>query len=264
MIVSDVFFSIWLNNIPSQMNTELRPLSTSETGVLPFSSAYSFFEIHHTSSVLAIRILEHELRFNQSNTTITFSRHQNRRFPYTTKSPSLNDEFIFYTNFLPIDIEHIPFNISYEYERGTRKNLPPASSIEYFKNHTTSKAVDGYENTCWRPNRSVKIGDYFALDFLNIHTNIIFDLTVAHSYPLQNSLDMRISLDGLRWASYRSSEGIFMSNNNLDQSQYTMIFNSTQFTLGFKSFRYVMFNGTISLNESFDVCEVKLITANIK
>ncbi|CAF4426474.1 unnamed protein product, partial [Adineta steineri] len=108
--LSDVFFSIWLNDIPSQFNIDIRSLPGSDIG-LPFSSSSNFLQYQYQSSILAIRILEHNLRWNQSNITdnIKFSRTQNRRFPYYIKSSNPNDEFIFYTNILPIYIEHIPF-----------------------------------------------------------------------------------------------------------------------------------------------------------
>ena len=265
MSFSDVFFSIWLNQIPSQMNGNIRSLPIiSGINAWPLSSTYRFVEMQHNSSIHAIQILEHSLRFNQSNMNIAFPRKEQRRFSYGVRSPNLDDMFIFYTNVLPINIQHIPFNISHHYARGTRRNLPLGPKVNYFTSHSTFQAVDNDNKTCWRPNRLVRKGDFFAIDFLRIQTNITFALIIAHSYPFQTSLDMRVSLNGIWWISYRSMKGIFIkSNHDLNKYQYIIIFNSTQFTVGFKTFRYVMFNTTSSsLNRTFKVCEVKLLDAN--
>ncbi|CAF4790657.1 unnamed protein product, partial [Rotaria sp. Silwood2] len=133
----------------------IRNLPASNAGA-SFSSSSKFLQYQYESSVLAIRILEHNLRRNQSNDTnyIGFSRKQNRRFPYYVKSSSPKDDFIFFTNILPIDIERIPFNVSKDFERGTRKNLPKGPKVSFFWSHSTVKAVDNDPKTCWRPGRN--------------------------------------------------------------------------------------------------------------
>ncbi|CAF1022776.1 unnamed protein product [Rotaria sordida] len=263
---SDVFFSIWLNDIPSQFNMNIRHLPASSTGV-SFSSTAKFLQYQYESSVLAIRILEDNLRQNQSNDTnhIGFSRRQNRHFPYYVKSSSPKDEFIFYSNIVPIDIEHIPFNISKDYERGTRNNLPTRSKVSFFLSHTTLKAVDDDPKTCWHPGRNVRQGEFFAIDFLYIRTNLSFSLTIGHTWELQKNIDIKLSFDGLWWITYRSSKGITIKSQNSrsNKQQYVIVFNSTQFNAGFHSFRYIAFNASrISSLGEFQVCDVKIITNN--
>ncbi|CAF4221374.1 unnamed protein product, partial [Adineta steineri] len=179
-----------------------------------------------------------------------------------------NDEFIFYTNILPIDIEHIPFNISKDFERGTRKNLPRGSGVSFFHLHTTLKAVDNNPSTCWRIGRNTRQGEFFAMDFLYIRTNLSFALIIGHTRELQNNIDMNLSFDGLLWIKYPSKKGITIrsQNSTSNKEQYKIIFNSTQFNLGFRSFRYVAFNASrISYLEELQVCDVKIITStNIK
>jgi hypothetical protein len=262
--LSDVFFSIWLNDIPTQMNTNIHyQHSASPPGSLPFSSTPHFSSLQHRSSVIAIRILERSLRFDRTNDVdnITFPRQQKRRFPYYVKSPSLNDDFIFYSNVLPFDMQNISFNISRDFERGTRQNLPGGPNVIYFTSHSTSHAVDGALSTCWRTNRPIHSDDFFAIDFLRAQTNITFILTVAHSSILQRSLDMRISFDGVWWISYRSLKGIFIKTNGTSQEGLqSILFDSIQFTLGFQSFRYISFKTTNSSDQRFQVCEIKIVS----
>jgi hypothetical protein len=264
--LSDVFFSIWLNDIPSQMNTNIRHQSSaSPPGSLPFSSTPRFSHLQHRSSVVAIRTLERSLRFDRTNNAdnITFPRQQKRRFPYYVKSPSFNDDFIFYSNVLPFEMQNITFNISRDYERGTRRNLPRGPSVTYFTSHSTWRAVDGALSTCWRTNRAIHSDDFFAIDFLRAQTNITFILTVAHSSVLQRNLDIRISFDGIWWISYRSLKGIFIKTNNTSQEGlHSVLFDSSQFTLGFQSFRYISFKTTNNSDQRFQVCEIQIVSKN--
>jgi hypothetical protein len=193
-------------------------------------------------------------------TNITFPRQQKRRFPYV-RSPSLNDDFIFYSNVLPLDMQNISFNISRDFERGTRRNLPEGYNVVYFTSHSTLNAVDGALSTCWRTNRAIHSDDFFVIDFLRAQTNITFILTVAHSSILQRSLDMRISFDGVWWISYRSLKGIFIKTDGTSQEGLqSILFDSIQFTLGFQSFRYISFKTINSSDQRFQVCEIKIVS----
>jgi len=261
--LSDVFFSIWLNDIPIQMNTNIRDQpSASPTGALPFSSTSGFGHLQYISSVFAIRILEHSLRFDRSkNNDVTFPRQQNRRSPYYVKSPSFNDDFIFYTNILPFEMQNVSFNISQDFERGTRRNLPRGPNVTYFTSHTTLKAVDSDLSTCWQTNRAIRAGDFFAIDFLCAQTNITFVLTVTHSSVLQENLEISISFDGIWWISYRSFKGIFTKKNRVAQKElYIILFDSAQFSPGFESFRYISFKAIEYSDLRFQVCEVEIVS----
>jgi hypothetical protein len=217
----DLFFSIWLNDMPSQMVVNLRslPSNANETDK-PFSSTDGFPHFQHTSSILAIRKLEYALRLNESTTDVTFPRQQNRRFPYYVKSPSPNDDFIFYSNVLPMDIEHIPFDVTLDADRATYRNVPAGPNYTHFASHNTLKAVDGDEKTCWRPFGLAKKGDFFAIDFLHIQNKIAFALVVEHSQKLQHSLDVRVSFDGAWWISHRSLKGTFINVNGLPTTNF--------------------------------------------
>ncbi|CAF1408199.1 unnamed protein product [Rotaria sordida] len=263
---SDIFFSIWLNDIPSQFNINIRNLPESNTYV-SFSSTSQFLQYQHEASILAIRILEDNLRRNELNDTnhTRFLRRQNRHFPYCVKSSNPKDEFIFYTNILPIDIERISFNISTDFQRGTRNNLPTGSKVSFFSAHTTLKAVDDDPKTCWRSGRNIRQGEFFAIDFLYIRTNLSFSLTIGHTWKLQKNIDMNLSFDGLWWLAYRALKGITIKSQNstLNEQRYVIVFNSTQFNAGFHSFRFIAFNASrISSLGEFQVCDVKIITNN--
>jgi hypothetical protein len=260
---SDVFFSVWLNDIPVQINTDIRylPSQLSDQSV-SFSSTTHFDHLQYTSSVLAVRILERFLRFDRlSNDQITFTRQQNRRFPVYVKSSSMNDDLIFYTNILPFHYQNIPFNISCDYERGTRKNLPENLNVNYFLHHTTWKSVDGDLLSCWYSHREIHSNDFYAIDFLSIQNNITFTIAVAHSPRLQTNLDVRISFDGLRWLSYRSKNGIYRKTNRIfEEFLNTFLFNSSEFNLGYGSFRYISFNAIEDCDHHFRVCEIEIIS----
>ena len=261
--LSDIFFSIWLNDIPSQINTNIQEQSSvSPDGSLSFSSTSNFSDLQHRSSVLAIRILEYSLK---NNDNITFPRQQHRRFPSCVKSPSLNDDFIFYTNILPFEMQNISFNISRDFERGTRQNLPQGPNVTFFTSHSTWKAVDGDVSTCWQTNRPIHSDDFFAIDLLRIQTNITFAMTVQHSLLLQQNLEIGISLDGVQWIPYRSLKGSFTTKNKISPKKfYIIIIDSSRFSRSFQSFRYISFKSTISSNQRFQICEIELISSKNK
>ncbi len=235
------------------------PQNPNETDK-PFSSTDNFGSFQRTSSILAIRKLEYSLRMNQADSTINFPRQQNRRFPYYIKSPSRNDDFIFYSNLLPVDIEHIPFDIKLDADRGTYRNVPGGPNYTHFVIYNTLKAVDQHEITCWRPNRLVRKGDFFAIDFLRIQSNIIFALVIGHSQKLQSRLDVCISFDGIWWISYESLEGIFINATGLSTAgSYRLIIDSRRFPSELQSFRYIAFNATNDFHEVYQVCDVRMI-----
>jgi hypothetical protein len=258
---SDVFFSIWLNDIPSQMVVNLRQLPADPNQVdKAFSSTDGFYEFQHTSAVLAIQKLEYSLRLNESKASVTFPRKQNRRFPYCVRSPSANDDFIFYSNILPIDIEHIPFDVTREADRATYRNVPGGPNYTHFASHNTLQAVDDNGATCWRPLRTVEKGDFFAIDFLHIQNNIAFSLVVGHSEKLQHSLDVRISFDGVWWISDQLFKSRFININGTSTTNFhRLVFDSKQFPLELQSFRYITFNATYAFAEAFQVCDVQII-----
>lgn len=258
---SDIFFSIWLNDIPSQMIVDLRSLPTNKNETdQPFPSQGSSTDFHHTSAVLAIRKLEFTLRLNQSTTDINFPRQQNRRFSYFVRSPSPDDDFIFYSNILPVDIEHIPFDIARDADRATYRNVPIGPNYIHFASHHTFKAVDNDEKTCWHPLDTVKKGDFFAIDFFRIQHDIAFALVIGHSSKLQSSLDIRISFDGTWWISHQSFTGTFMDvDSSSTTNLYKLVVDSRQFPLELQAFRYIAFNATDAFSEAYQICDIKLI-----
>lgn len=260
--LSDVFFSVWLNDLPVQMNTEIyNQPSPSATGAVPFSSTARFAELQYESAVSAIRILENSLRFEQtSNDSITFPRKQNRRLPYYVKSPSFKDDLIFYSNILPYQMQNVSFNISRDFERATRKNLPNDLNCKHFTTNSTWKAIDDDLSSCWITNQNIEPDDFFAIDFLCIETGVVFKMDVTHSTKLQEGLDIGISFDGLRWLSYPRQNGIYRRINETPQPQInTYLFDSNEFNLGFTSFRYISFKATEQSDQRFQVCDIRII-----
>jgi hypothetical protein len=244
------------------MNTNIRYQASRSKGSVSFSLTPHFAHLQYASSVLAIRILEHSLRFNRTrNNNVQFSRQQNRRFPYYVKSPSMNDDFIFYTNILPYQLQEKSFNISQDFQRGTRRNLPRDPNAKYFSRHSTSATVDDDLSTCWHTSREIHSNDFFALDFLYIQTNVVFTVAVAHSPQLQKTLDVSISFDGLQWLSYRSHNGIYTKKNRTaEEHLHTFLFDSSEFNPGFQSFRYLSFKAIKESDHHFHVCEVQIIS----
>ena len=254
-----MFFSLWLNDVPTQLNANIRELPDAHRGP-SFSSTGEFLDLQYRSSVLAIRILEKALRLNHSNSSVSFTRQQYRRFPTYVKSPGPKNSFIFYSNILPLDFERIPFNIDLHFERGTRKNLPRDAGIKHFHLYGTGNAVDKVITTCWHTPRTIRPGDFFAIDFLRIRTNMTFSLIIAHSLTMQTSLETSISLDGLWWVAYRSLRGITFTNSTFSNPKLqTIMFDSAQFTPGFQSFRHIAFRAVHPQESPLKVCEIQLV-----
>ena len=261
--LADVFFSVWLNSIPVQLNTILREQSSRFPRLaVPFSSTSDFLFFQYNSSILAIRTLERSLRFDHSkNQNVTFSRQEDRRFPSYVKSPSLKDDFIFYTNILSFDFENISFNISRDFERGTRRNLPERPNISHIIDYTTLQAVDSDLKTCWHTHREIRSNDFFAIDFLSIQTTVMFTLAVGHSALLQSSLEVEVSFDGVLWTRYQSINGIYTkTNRTVEQRIHTYLFDSSEFDIGFRSFRYISFRAKKDWNNRFEVCKVETVS----
>jgi len=261
----DIFFSIWLNDIPSQMVVNLRqlPADPNQTDKA-FSFTDDFYEFQHTGVALGIQKLEYSLHLNESTASVTFPRKQNRRFPYCVRSPSPNDDFIFYSNILPIDIEHIPFDIIRNADRGTHGNVPNGPNYTHFSSHNTLQAVDDNGTTCWHPIRTVEKGDFFGIDFLHIQNETAFSLVVGHSEKLQRSLDVRVSFDGVWWISHRSLREIYTkTTSGCAPSSPKFIFDSRRFSPELRSFRYIAFNATYAFTEAFQVCDIGIMK-NVK
>jgi hypothetical protein len=229
-----------------------------------FSSTDGFHEYQYISSVLAIQKLVYALRLNESTTNVTFPRKQNRRFPYCVRSPSPNDDFLFYSNILPIDIEPIPFDIRRDADRATYRNVPGGPNYTHFASHNTLHAFDSDETTCWCPLGTVRKGDFFGIDLLRIQDNIVFSLVIGHSRKLQRSLDVRVSFDGIYWISHRSLREIYTkATGGFTRSFPKLIFDSRRFTPELQSFRYIVFNATYAFAETFQVCDIRIMN-NVK
>jgi hypothetical protein len=225
-----------------------------------FSSTGNFYTLQYEGAVHAIRTLDHALRTNQTNASVVFPRHQHRRFPYLLKSPSATDSFIFFTNMLPIDIEHVPFNISIDFDRGTNRNLPHGPNYKHFSSHSTLAAVDSDLVTCWKPNRSMNQGDYFGVDLLRIKTNSRILLVVRNLSILLDHIDLRISLDGMVWTSCQPSTDCPIERVDSSFNSFNgYLVDAMRFPPAFQSFRYIAFNCTYASAKIFEVCDVRMI-----
>lgn len=232
-------------------------------GFRPFSATPRFAELQYKSAVLAIRILQQALSSEQTTTekSVTFSRQAKARFPVYVKSPSANDDLLFFSNIVPFDVYAIPFNISNDFERGTRRNLPRDPNTQYFSSHSSWKAVDTDLSTCWYAPRDLREGDFFALDFLRVERDVRFTLAVTHSSIMQMTLDVGISFDGVHWISYRTLQGRFIKENRSSEDYlHTYLFDAAQFPSGFNSFRYLRFQAIEASDHRFQICEIQKIT----
>ena len=200
--------------------------------------------MQQTSSILALRQLESSLRSNEQQANSTFPRHQQRRFPYLIKTSSPTDEFILFSNILP-------FDISTQFTR--HENEFKSNDLI---NSNVTKAIDGDETTCWNPRKFVNKGDFFAFDFHSIETNVILLLIVNQTENFRNHLDIRVSFDGQWWISSPLLSQQIKSEKFMD-TFHRLIIDSEHFPLQLRSFRYISFNATRYLSESFSLSEVK-------
>ena len=256
-----MFFSLWLNNIGSQMIVFLHPLPLDNPNATDaISQAENFSQMLYKSSLVAIRLLERSLRSNESDAAVAFPRDQNRRMPYWVKTSGPKDDFIFFSNVLPVDFESHSFNITVEPDRGTYRNIPRGPSFAYFMSHHIVHAVDNDNRTCWRPHRSVEQGDYFGIDLLRIQTDAIVSLVIEHDPTLQRSLEVRVSFDGVVWLSHPSLQDLEHGKAQpSDEQLLNNVIDASRFPREFRSFRYISFLVTHPSSEIFRVCDIRLV-----
>lgn len=259
-----MFFSLWLNDIPSQLVARLVPIVTNRNEAIDsLQPVLGLGDLQKVASILAIRKLEYSLRLNHSHTDASFRRRSPRRFPYLNKSPSPKDEFVFMNNVLPVDIERVPFDISLHAERATFADFANGINYTHYLLYNTFQAIDTDETTCWRPARPTRKGDFFAVDLLSLQPHVTVVFSLRHSEKLQESLDMRLSFDGVHWMSYRSFRGIYQTGVNLlSANAYRLLIDSRQFPSQLHSFRYLAFNATEDVDETFQICNIEVIKNN--
>ena len=241
---SDIFFSISMNESLVLMNTILRhQLSQSSRPSNLFPSTWRSSHLQEMNSALAIRPFKQSLR----------------RFPSYVKSPSLNDDFIFFTNILPFHLKNISYNIDRDLQSEKQNNFSRHLNINHFRYYDTFKAVDDNLATCWQTHRKIRSNDFYAIDFLSIQSTVIFTVVVAHDPRLQADLDVQVSFDGLCLRAYLARNGIYKTTNpTLKEHRHAYLFDSREFNPGFRSFRYISFKGKTNRDDRFQVCEVEI------
>lgn len=256
---SDQFFSIWMNQIPSQFNGRL---IHSEEGASSSFFNFDFEEIQYRASILAIRTLVENLKISKRSKIFRRQRITNLVVD-SVKSPcSYTNLWIFFSNCLPIDrIEEIPFNVTVDLKRSTRKNLPNSNGspykddLHFFEKFNTANAVDDDRTTCWKINRLLRPGDFFGVDFLYVQMNKFWSFTIVyrHSTRLQKQLEISISLDSRIWRVLPPTEtkGIFYNEDKL-----YVTFLPRKFPLSFQKFRFVRFTFQGMNETSFEICEI--------
>ena len=258
----DQFFALWINQLPAQFNG--RMIHSSEGASSSFEN-FDFDTIQHRASVLAIEVLEQTLRHSPNSPLFERKRAPNPLVTYTKSPCSYNDQFLFYTNCYPIDnLEQIPFNISTDSRRGTRSNLPNThrspyhEGLKFFENYNTANAVDNDNSTCWKSSRSTEIGDLYGIDFHTIQTqgDLSFSIEFYHDSSLQESLEISISLNSIKWISIPRE---YQTGIVYDRSKNLVTFNTKFFAKPFQIFRLIKFTALSDDPRSFHICEVKLI-----
>ena len=259
ILQSDQFFSIWFNQIPGQFNGRL--LHSDEGAQSSFEN-FDFETLQYRASVLAIEILEEELQKHSQSNLFQRDRSKNSLVSLTKSPCSYTGSWIFFTNCLPIDdLEEIPFNITVDSERSTRKNLPNRfdspykDQLKFFEQHNTANAVDNDTNTCWKIHRPVRRGDFFGIDFQRIQFNLNreFSIVFLHPKALQKHLQISISLDSELWLNLPKQSPKAISYN---KQQQHVVFYPRYFTSGYEIFRFIRFTSENDQHEPFEVCEV--------
>ncbi|UJR22913.1 hypothetical protein I4U23_025941 [Adineta vaga] len=258
----DQFFSIWMNQIPAQFNGRL--LHSDEGASSSFDN-FDFDTNQYRASVLSIKILEKTLRSSPYSKLFQRNRARNTLVTYTKSPCSYNDRFIFFTNLLPIDnLEQIPFNITTDLLRGTRRNLPNEPNCPYreehvfFEDFSTANAVDNNTKTCWKTRHSVKRGDFYGIDFrtIQINANLSFSIQYSHKKSLQKRLQIFISLDSYKWLPLPSQNQLGITYKK--RKKYVS-FHTRLFPVGFQIFRFIKFMSLVDEENPFHICEIRLI-----
>ena len=162
------------------------------------------------------------------------------------RSPSVTDDFVFFSNSL--------------LSRCERSSSIESDTSECCVREHPFKAVDNDSSTCWYSAQAVRHGEYFGIDLLQVRTNITLELILAHAVEFQKSLVMSLSLDKKWWMPYRSTNGIHFHDVSDSQlrDKYKMVLDASEFNLGFRSFRYIAFNRSSDSLAYFHVCNVQL------
>jgi hypothetical protein len=252
-----------MNQLPAQFNGRL--VHSLEGAGSSFEN-FDFDLLQYRASVLAIEILVQTLRDSPGSTLFERKRASNL-FVTNTKSPcSYNDKFIFFTNCLPIDkLEEIPFNLTTDKKRGTRSNLPNTErspyhkDLSYFERYNTANAVDNDSGSCWKSQRSIKLGDYYGIDLQTIQTSghLSFSIEYLHDKSIQEQLEISISLDSEKWITIPE---IQQSGINYEKERNLVTFHTQLFPDGFQIFRFIKFMSLTDQTNFFHICEVKLIS----
>jgi hypothetical protein len=259
---ADQFFAIWMNQFPAQFNG--RMLHSTEGASSSFEN-FDFDTIQHRASVLSIEVLESTLRTSPNSPLFERRRAPNPFVTYTKSPCSYNDRFIFYTNCFPImNLEQIPFNITTDIQRGTRRNLPNTrqsryhEDLKFFERYSTANAVDNDTNTCWKSNHPVLYGDLYGMDFngIQISRDLSFSIEYLHESSLQENLEISISLNTMKWISIPRpySNGIIHDKQNKLVTIHTRLLPDE-----YQVFRAIKFTAVNDEIDSFHVCEVKLL-----
>jgi hypothetical protein len=259
---ADQFFAIWMNQLPAQFNG--RMLHSSEGASSSFEN-YDFESIQYRASVLSIEVLENTLRTSPNSPLFERRRTSNILVTYTKSPCSYNDKFIFFTNCLPINnLEQIPFNITTDFRRATRANLPNTrrspyhEDLTFFERHSTANAVDNDNTTCWKSNHDVLLGDLYGMDFHTIQVNrdLSFSIEYLHENSLQENLEISISLNTVKWIVIPQP---YQNGIIHDRQKKLVTFHTRLLPDEFQVFRAIKFTSLTDEFNAFHVCEVKLI-----
>ncbi|EFC38181.1 predicted protein [Naegleria gruberi] len=241
--LSDIFFSIWQNNAPSQIVANIAEISVEKENVA-FSSQGGFLQLQHESSMMAIKILHDELTYN-SFFTIFPKKEIENPFPLFLKSPSSKDSFLFYSDLFPFLLKNVSFDITNHVhaKRSTRDNLPQGADVDFFYNNNPTRAVDSDPSSCWQSNRNVGMDSFFGVDLYSVVTDIAIEIIYSHTKDFHATLKTRHSIDRKNWVD--TSAASYESNNFSRHS--------------FKdSVRYIEFFTQTGSRNKFGICDFKV------
>eukprot|EP00026_Physarum_polycephalum_P000615 Phypoly_transcript_00616.p1 GENE.Phypoly_transcript_00616~~Phypoly_transcript_00616.p1 ORF type:complete len:1104 (-),score=138.14 Phypoly_transcript_00616:967-4278(-) len=193
LILADMYFATWFNQVPYQLQNELFELDTTQTGFSNQEGGIMRNKLHITKGVqtLYYKLSQKDPMFPQDEELPLVEERY-------AKSPCFADDCLFMTS---VHSFPSPRSIIYkpqmDLEEVEKKHKTATNYAEFLEN-PYNFAVDNSLDTSWKSLFEVTGGDFFGLDLLVPLEKKAIYLKVGHKY--QNALSLEISLDGDAWS----------------------------------------------------------------
>jgi len=248
---ADMFFALWSNTEPAQYSFAISQFDASHG----FGSQDDFLEKQYQYQVNAIRTLDYELRKPEPESF--FIGTGAIRTPQLSHALCYTGDCVFMRT--PTLSTAEDYDISRDYARGTRDNLPDSIEAEEAKMHQEEYAVDQDVFTCWTSLNDIASNDYYGLrsfaGFIRDQLHVVF----KHPKSIQARLIPEISFNNLEWVLLTHHRAIYevMFNHELHYlASYSFHLEEADSDKISLRFRY---DGNLTLGFPFQICHIGVL-----